>query len=133
MVPAPVPVRGLRKAGRARPCGSGERSEHVEPFHVDMAAAPALTETDVAASVAEGRADVGLGIAAVAHQFRLGFVPLIEERYDLAIRSADFTDPAVEALLEVVRSPGFRAAASALPGYSCPHTGEVVAEVTAWT
>jgi excisionase family DNA binding protein len=86
---------------------------------------PALTEADVAAAVAEGRADAGLGIAAVAHQYRVGFVPLVVERYDLVIwRAAYFQEP-VQKLLAFARSERFAARAKALTGYDVSGLGMV--------
>ncbi len=43
------------------------------------------THLSVAAAVASGRADCGLGIAAAAQALDLDFVPLFQERYDLVI------------------------------------------------
>jgi excisionase family DNA binding protein len=124
-------LKGRRFAGRQRAAGAFallERLTAIEGLRIgdlDMAAAPALTETDVAASVAEGRADVGLGIAAVAHQFRLGFVPLIEERYDLAIWRAAYFDEPVQKLLAFARGERFAGHARALTGYDVSALGTV--------
>ncbi len=90
-----------------------------------VAAAPALTEADVAAAVAEGRVDAGLGIAAVAHQYRLGFVPLIEERYDLAIWRAAYFEEPVQKLLAFTRSDRFVERARSLTGYDVSELGTV--------
>jgi hypothetical protein len=85
----------------------------------------ALTEADVAAAVADGRADAGLGIAAVAHQYRLGFVPLVVERYDLALwRAAYFEGPA-QKLLAFAKSERFAGRAEALTGYDVAGLGTV--------
>jgi putative molybdopterin biosynthesis protein len=43
------------------------------------------THLGVAAAVASGRADCGLGIAAAAQALDLDFIPLFQERYDLVI------------------------------------------------
>jgi molybdate-binding protein len=90
-----------------------------------LADAPALTEADVAAAVAEGCADAGLGIATVAHQARLDFVPLIEERYDLAIWRAAYFEPPAQKLLAFARSERFRERAAALTGYDVSGVGRV--------
>jgi excisionase family DNA binding protein len=87
--------------------------------------APALTEADVAAAVAEGRADAGLGIAAVAQQYRVGFVPMVVERYDLAFwRAAYFEEPA-QKLLAFAKSERFAERAKALSGYDVAGLGTV--------
>jgi putative molybdopterin biosynthesis protein len=86
---------------------------------------PALTEMDVAVAVSEGRADAGLGIATVAHQTRLGFVPLIEERYDLAIWRAAFFEEPVQKLLTFARTSRFVERAKSLTGYDVSGVGTV--------
>ena len=90
-----------------------------------LAEAPALTEADVAAAVSEGRADAGLGIAAVAHQYRLGFVPLTLERYDLAVWRAAYFDEPVQKLLAFARTERFAERAKALTGYDISGLGTV--------
>lgn len=49
------------------------------------AAAIERTENDLVLAISSGRADVGLGIEAAARQYRLGFVPLVDERFDLLV------------------------------------------------
>lgn len=86
---------------------------------------PARTESDVAATIAEGRADAGLAIAAVARQYRLGFVPLATERYDLVVWRRSAFEPAVQSLLSFTRSSAFREQADALGGYDISGSGTV--------
>ena len=90
-----------------------------------LADGAALTEADVAAAVAEGRADAGLGIATVAHQYRLGFVPLVVERYDLAIWRAAYFEAPVQKLLTFARGDRFADRAKALTGYDISGLGTV--------
>ena len=72
----------------------------------------------VAAAVASGRADWGLGIEAVAVAYDLGFAPLRDEEYDfLSLRNRLEREP-VKAFLEVLRSSGFRKALAELPGFA---------------
>jgi putative molybdopterin biosynthesis protein len=68
----------------------------------------------VAAAVAQGRADWGVAIAAVAEPYGLGFLPLSEEHYDFALVSDRRTKPAVEAFLDILRAPQTRDALQAL-------------------
>jgi putative molybdopterin biosynthesis protein len=79
----------------------------------------------VAAAVASGRADWGLGIEAVAVGYDLGFAPLRDEEYDfLTLRDRLERGP-VQAFLEVLRSSEFRDALGELPGFVPEaHTGE---------
>jgi putative molybdopterin biosynthesis protein len=52
--------------------------------------------------VAQGRADWGLAIEHVARQKQLGFLPLVEERYDFAVRSERLDQPAVVAFRKLL-------------------------------
>lgn len=87
---------------------------------------PALTESELAARINDGKADCGLGIAAVARRFGLDFLPLHRERFDLALRRRDFFEPAVQALLAFARSTEFAARAGELAGYDVSGLGRVV-------
>ncbi|MBN2405475.1 MAG: helix-turn-helix domain-containing protein [Coriobacteriia bacterium] len=85
----------------------------------------ALTHTDVAVRVATGGADVGLGIRAAADRLGLAFVPLFQERYDLAVPTARLSDPMVQELIEPLTSAGFCKNLSKVPGYDTRHTGDL--------
>jgi excisionase family DNA binding protein len=87
---------------------------------------PMRTETDLAAAVLDGKADCGLAIRAVARRFRLDFVPLHRERFDLAMRRRDYFEPALQTLFRFIRSPAFAERAQELGGYDVRETGRVV-------
>ena len=77
----------------------------------------ARTENDAAAAVAAGEADAALGIEAMARQFNLPFLALLEERFDLLVdRCAYFTAP-VQKLLAFAREDVLRRKAAAMGGY----------------
>lgn len=84
----------------------------------------AYTHLAVAAGVASGGADAGLGILAAARALNLEFVAVGEEEYDLAFRAADLEHPGVGRLLAVASSAEFRAAAESLGGYDLRDAGE---------
>ena len=79
----------------------------------------------VAAAVASGRADWGLGIEAVAVAYDLGFVSLRDEEYDfLSLRDRLDREP-VQAFLEVLKSSEFRSGLNQLAGFIADErTGE---------
>jgi putative molybdopterin biosynthesis protein len=85
----------------------------------------AHTENDLGLAIVEGKADVGLAIRSVATQFRLGFVPLHRERFDLVMRRRDYFEPPMQKLLEFARTPGFAARAADLGGYDVAGAGRV--------
>jgi molybdate-binding protein len=75
--------------------------------------------------VAAGEADVALGLEAAARQFRLGFVPIVEERFDLLVnRRCYFTEP-VQALLAFAGSDAMARKANSLRGYDLSGLGKV--------
>jgi putative molybdopterin biosynthesis protein len=88
-----------------------------------------FTHLAVAAAVASGRVDCGLGIAAAAQALRLDFIPLFEERYDLVIPDEYYRAPLLEPLLVVITDRDFKRKIAELPGYDTSQTGEVVAEM----
>ena len=79
----------------------------------------------VAAAVASGIADCGLGIAAAAQAMNLDFVPLEREDYDLVLRRDFAQSPAGQALLAAIRSPAFRERVAVLRGYDVSRSGEI--------
>jgi len=87
---------------------------------------PALTQTDLALAVQEGRADAGLAVAVVARQARLDFVPIAEERFDLVLGRRAAFEPPFQRLLAFARSAAFAARAAAMTGYDVTEVGTVV-------
>ena len=77
-----------------------------------------FTHAAVAAFVASGMADVGVGVETPARQFGLDFLPLAAERYFLLCRSDALDAPALRKLLQRLADPELRARLDALPGYS---------------
>jgi putative molybdopterin biosynthesis protein len=84
-----------------------------------------LTHSEVALAVAEGRADVGLGLETAALLFGLDYIHLTLERYDLVIPAENMATPCVERLVEWLQSGAARRAIQALGGYETGETGTV--------
>ena len=80
----------------------------------------------VAAAIASGLADAGVGIEAAARAFGLGFVPLIEEDYFLVCLADTLEHPAVQQLRQALLAPGFAQALQELPGYTAVNSGQVL-------
>lgn len=85
----------------------------------------ARNEHDAAQTVAEGRADAAFGLEALAKPYGLGFVPLVEERFDLLVDRKAWFDPPMQTLMGFCDSEAFRARAEALAGYRVERPGEV--------
>lgn len=123
-------IRGLRLVPRQAAAGSQQLFEHLRR-EADLAegdfdlCAPALTEGDTALAVLEGAADVAFGLEALAHQYRLAFVPLVNERFDLLVDRRAWFEPPMQALLAFCESRDFAEKAAAMPGYSVEGRGRI--------
>jgi molybdate transport repressor ModE-like protein len=103
------------------------QSESIDPADIPGFENEEYTHAAVAAHIASGLADVGLGIEAAAAQFNLGFVPIVTEHYFFAVHKDALQRPEVQAFVEILRSEQFRDILASLPGYRAERTGEVVA------
>jgi len=86
------------------------------------------THLGVAAAIASGRADCGLGIAAAAQALDLEFVPLFQERYDLVIPKQFAEADLLAPLFELFTNYRFRDAVAQLPGYDVSVMGAIILE-----
>jgi len=89
------------------------------------------THLAVAAAVADGRADCGLGVLAAARALDLDFLPLFHERFDLVIPQEHYESPLLAPLLTLLRHPqaGFVQQVAALGGYATAGMGKVLGEM----
>lgn len=82
------------------------------------------THTEAAILIANGKADVSLGLQAAAHRASLDFIPLFEERYDLVLPREN--EKTLAPLLDYLQTAMFRYELNALTGYNSTHSGEQV-------
>ena len=120
---------GVRLANRQ--AGSGSRAlldralamagiptENVEGYERE-----AWGHLAVAAAVASGSADVGIGVKAAAVAMGLDFLPLEEERYDLVIPDHFLDEGPVQVLLDLLRRPPLHRRVESLGGYDVSNMG----------
>lgn len=86
---------------------------------------PARNETDLGLAVVDGNADAAFGLFGVARQLRLGFVPLLRERYDLLVWRRFWFEEPFQRFLAFCRSERFAAYAVELGGYDLSGFGTV--------
>jgi putative molybdopterin biosynthesis protein len=86
------------------------------------------THLGVAAAIASGRADCGMGIAAAAQALDLEFIPLFQERYDLVIPKQFAEGDLLVPLFGLLADRHFREAVSQLAGYDVSVMGTVILE-----
>jgi putative molybdopterin biosynthesis protein len=82
-----------------------------------------FTHTSVAALIAAGSADAGLGIYSAAKMYDLDFMHICDEQFDLLISDKAWKLPIVQKLIEVLKSDEFRKRLDILGGYILENPG----------
>ena len=95
----------------------------IAPSRVKGYAHEVDTHLAVARSIAEGKADVGLGIEAAARACHIDFLPLYRERYDLVMPIENYKNKKLAPLLKAIASKGFQKAVTEAGGYDTSQTG----------
>jgi putative molybdopterin biosynthesis protein len=76
-----------------------------------------FTHTAVAAQIAYGNADAGLGILAAAKLYNLDFIPIAKEEYDFLVKENMINNQFVKAFLEALGSDELKNKLRELGGY----------------
>jgi putative molybdopterin biosynthesis protein len=119
----------VRYVNRQRGAGTRVLLDHelhrrgIAPDGVSGYAREEHTHLAVAAAVAAGRADAGLGVLAAARAFGLDFVAVTSEPYDLVLAAEMLDDPLMAPLWALLDDPGFRRAVEELGGYGTEEMG----------
>jgi putative molybdopterin biosynthesis protein len=122
----------LRYVNRQRGAGTRVLLDHelaqrsIAPEAIQGYAREEHTHLAVAAAVAAGRADCGLGVLAAARAFGLDFVAITREPYDLVVDAAAVGGEVLAPLWELLDSASFREQVEALGGYSAQEMGRRV-------
>ncbi len=123
-------LAGRRLAPRQSQSGSHRLLEHlisesgISEDELDLLPA-CRSESDAAIAVLEGRADVTFGLETLARQYRLPFIPLVREQFDLLIDRHAWFEPPLQTFWAFCRSEAFAAHAAGLSGYDLGGLGSV--------
>jgi excisionase family DNA binding protein len=122
-------IRGRRVVPRQPTAGSHRLFEHLAAqagISDDIVTTEAArTESEAAVAVLEGKADVAFGLQALADQYRLDFVPIVRERFDLMVERRSWFEPQWQTFIAFWRTPAFAAKAQAMHGYDVEGLGRV--------
>ncbi|MGP9765527.1 substrate-binding domain-containing protein [Halomonas sp. AOP13-D3-9] len=113
-------------AGAARLLSCLLQQAGIESSALNWAPHASLSEDDLALSISQGEADVGLGVEAAAHRQQLGFIPLCEEPFDLIMQRRSYFEPALQRLLAFTHQARFAERAAMLGGYDIGEAGKIV-------
>jgi molybdate-binding protein len=128
--------RGLRLVNRERGVGARNAlNEALRELDIDSKTIAGYEvevpgHLEVAEAIAASRADVGVTIRVAADAYGLGFVPIREERYDLAIPEREMSSTPVRAMMESLTSARFAREVATLCGYDTSSMGKVVAHLS---
>jgi len=86
----------------------------------------ALGHLPAAWQIYSGAADCCIATRAAARMFGLSFIPLVSERYDLAVRRQHLDLPGIQALLDTLSRSNFRRELESLGGYDTKAAGQRV-------
>ena len=115
----------VTRARRARSCLPEARTR-IAAGAVGGYAREEPTHLAVAAAVAAGRGDAGLGIMAAARAFGLDFVPVTRDPYDLVVTASVMDSPLLAPLWALLRSARFQAAVTELGGDTTTAVGRCI-------
>lgn len=129
---ADIANRQLRYVNRQK--GAGTRllldyhlaKANISPDQISGYHREEYTHTGVAAQIASGSADAGLGILSVAKMAGLDFLPVAEEHYDFLIDTLAWELPAVQRFVALLRSDVFRQRLEQLGGYRLEEPGRII-------
>ena len=135
----PLGIQGIADLKRAelrfvnRQAGSGTRhwldgeleKAEIEPRLVNGYRDERLTHSDVARAVAEGQADVGLGLESAAAAYKQDFIYLTQERYDLVLDAEKAQGQAMQQFIAWLQSQAAKEFIARYIGYDTRLTGEI--------
>lgn len=101
--------------------GAGIAPEEINGYHTEE-----FTHMAVAALIASGAADAGMGIRAAAAQIGLGFVPWVTENYYFVYRRDTSRVAPITHLIAALRSREYAREVATLPGYVASGAGEII-------
>ena len=84
------------------------------------------THVEVGLSILSGEADAGIATVAVSRLMGLHFIPVTRENFDMVLGQSTYFNKGIQALMEVLRSPGFRERFERLGGYGFEDSGKIL-------
>jgi len=117
-----------------RQAGSGTRlllDHHlgrlgVSPSSIEGYDREVYTHVEVGLTILSGEADAGIATVAVSRLMGLHFVPVTQENFDMVLGQSTYFNRGIQALMEILRSAGFRERFERLGGYGFEDSGKIL-------
>lgn len=104
------------------------RIHHIAPTMIDGYDKEEMSHLDVASAVANGHADVGIGVEKIAKLVNVDFIPVIRERYDIVLLKTPDNQQLIDTVKEILTSADFQSEVAALGDYDVSQMGQVIYE-----
>lgn len=104
------------------------RIHHISPSSIEGYNEEEMSHIDVASAIANGNADIGIGIEKISKLVEVDFIPLITERYDIVLLKTPENQLLVESVKEILNSPDFQSEVVALGDYDVTQMGQIIYE-----
>lgn len=104
------------------------RIRHISPSSIEGYNEEEMSHIDVASAVANGNADIGIGIEKISKLIDVDFIPLVRERYDIVLLKTPENQLLLETVKEILNSTDFQSEVVALGDYDVSQMGQVIYE-----
>jgi len=104
------------------------RIHHISPSSIEGYNEEEMSHIDVASAVANGDADIGIGIEKISKLIDVDFIPLVRERYDIVLLKTPENQLLIESVKEILNSPDFQSEVDALGDYDVTQMGQIIYE-----
>lgn len=104
------------------------RIHHIVPSTINGYNREEANHLGVATAVANGEANVGVGIEKTAKLVDVDFIPFIDERYDIVLLKTEKNHLLIEEIQNILTSEAFQDELSSIGGYDISKTGTIVHE-----
>jgi putative molybdopterin biosynthesis protein len=122
-------VNRERGAGARQALDEGLAKAALDPERIAGYGQEVGGHLDVAAAVHAGQADTGVTLRVAAEAYGLGFLPIREERYDLAIPESEMESVPVRRMLDALNSRRFAREIAELCAYDTTKMGLELARI----
>ena len=124
--------RGIRFVNRQAGSGTRILLDHhigrlgISPSAIEGYDREVYTHVEVGLSILSGETDAGLATVAVSRLMGLHFIPVAREDFDMAVGQSTYFSKGVQALMDILRTPGFRERFEKLVGYGFEDSGKIL-------
>lgn len=104
------------------------RIHQITPSSIEGYNEEEKSHIDVASAVANGHADIAIGIEKISKLINVDFIPLLRERYDIVLLKTPENQQLIEVVKEILNLADFHLEVAALGDYDVTQMGQIIYE-----